>query len=132
MDFIELNRFDDPSGAVFDAQAVLEKLCEAFPGVRVLTGDPLALAAERAASMGAAPNVVRTLRRNQQSYGPACAFEIDVEGGGMIQGRARRYDVTFLFDDSLTEEWRERIRAFLDGLGTGRIEQGADNVAKRA
>ncbi len=132
MDFIELNRFGDPNGSVFDAPAVIEKVRQAFPGVRVLAGDPLALAAERAAATGAAGHVVRTLRRNQQEYGPACAFEIDIEGGGTIQGRARRYDVTFLFDESLAEEWRQRLRSFLQGLGAGRIEVAVDNVAKGA
>jgi hypothetical protein len=84
MDFIEFNRFGEPNGPVFDTPAVIEKVREAFPGLRELAGDPLALAAERAASMGAAAHVVRTLRRNQQAYGPACAFEIDVEGGAQF------------------------------------------------
>lgn len=132
MDFIELNRLGDPNGSVFDAPTVIEKVRQAFPGVRVLAGDPLVLAAERAAAMGAAGHVVSTLRRNQQEYGPACAFEIDIEGGGTIQGRVRRYDVTFLFDDSLAELWRQRILAFLRSLGAGRIEEAVDNVAKPA
>jgi hypothetical protein len=132
MGFMKLNRFDDPSGCVFDAAAVVEKARQTFPGVQVLPGDPLALAAERAAAMDAADHVVRTLRRNQQDYGPACAFKIGIEGGGTIDGRARRYDVTFLFADSLAEEWRQRLLAFLQGLGAGRIEEAVDNVAKRA
>jgi hypothetical protein len=130
MGFIELNRYGDPSGCVFDTAAVVEKARQTFPGVTVLAGDPLTLAAERAAAMGAAANVVRTLRRTQQEYGPACAFEIDIEGGGTIQGRARRYDVTFLFEESLAEEWRQRLLAFLQGLGVGRIEQASGNVVK--
>ena len=131
MGFLKLNRDGDPSGCVFDAVAVVEKAREYFPGLRVLPGDPLALSAERAAEMGAADQVVRTLRRNQQDYGPACAFEIGIEGGETIQGRARRYDVTFLFADSLAAEWRQRLLAFLKGLGTGRIEEAVDNVAKQ-
>jgi hypothetical protein len=132
MGFMRLNRYGDPSGCVFDAAAVVEKARETLPGVRVLPGDPLALAAERAAALGAADHVVRTLRRNQQDYGPAYAFEIDTEGPGTIQGRARRYDVTFLFADPLAEEWRQRLLDFLQGLGAGRIEEAVDNVAKRA
>jgi hypothetical protein len=50
----------------------------------------------------------------------------------MIQGRARRYDATFLFGDPLPEPWRERLLAFLQGPGAGRIEQAVDNLAKRA
>src|SRR5207245_6553656 len=119
------------SGGVFDAAAVVEKARQAFPGMQVLPGDPLVLAVERAAAADAADQVVRTLRRNQQDYGPACAFEIGIEGGESIQGRARRYDVTFLFADSLAAEWRQRLLAFLQGLGTGRIEEAVDNVAKR-
>ena len=132
MGFIKLNRYGDPSGSDFDAAAVVEKARQTFPDVRVLPGDPLALAAERAEAQGAADHVVRTLRRNQQDYGPACAFEIGVEGGETIQGRARRCDVTFLFADSLAEKWRKRIRDFLQGLGAGRIEEAADSVAKGA
>jgi hypothetical protein len=131
MGFLKLNRYGDPSGCVFDAAAVVEKARQLFPGLRVLPGDPLALSAERAAEMGAADHVVRTLRRNQQDYGPACAFEIGIEGGETIQGRARRHDVTFLFADSLAEEWRQRLLAFLQGLGAGRIEEAVDNAAKR-
>jgi hypothetical protein len=129
MGFLKLNRYGDPSGCVFDASAVVEKARQLFPGLRVLPGDPLALSAERAADMGAADHVVRTLRRNQQDYGPACAFEIGIDGGGTIQGRARRYDVTFLFADSLAEEWRQRLTAFLQGLGAGRIEEAVPNTA---
>lgn len=132
MGFIKLNRYGDPSGCVFDAAAVVDKARQTFPDVRVLPGDPLALAAERAAAGGAADHVVRTLRHNQQEYGPACAFEIGIAGGETIQGRARRYDVTFLFADSLPEKWRQRLLDFLQGLGTGRIEEAADSVAKRA
>jgi hypothetical protein len=99
---------------------------------KCLPGDQLALSAERADALGAADHVVRTLRRNQQDYGPAYAFEIGIGGGGTIQGRARRYDVTFLFADSLAEEWRQRLLAFLQGLGAGRIEEAVDNVAKGA
>jgi hypothetical protein len=131
MGFVKLNRYGDPSGCVFDAAAVVEKARELFPGLHVLAGDPLAMSAERAAEMGAADHVVRTLRRNQENHGPACAFEIGIEGGETIQGRARRYDVTFLFTDSLAEEWRHRLVAFLQGLGAGRIEEAADDVANR-
>ena len=132
MGFIKLNRYGDPSGCVFDAAAVVEKARQTFPGVQVLPGDPLALSADRADALGAADHVVRTLRRNQQDYGPACAFAIGIEGGATIQGRARRYDVTFLFADSLAEKWRLRLRDFLQGLGAGRIEEAADSVAKGA
>ena len=132
MGFLKLNRYGDPSGCVFDAATVVEKVQQQFPGVRVLPGDPLALAVERAADMGAADHVVRTLGRNQQDYGPACAFEIGIEGGKTIEGRARRYDVTFLFADPLAEEWRQRLLAFLQGLGAGRIEEAVANVAKGA
>jgi hypothetical protein len=132
MGFIKLNRYGDPSGCVFDAAAVVEKARQTFPGAQVLPGDPLALSAERAAALGAADHVVRTLRHNQQEYGPACAFEITIEGGETIQGRARRYDVTFLFADSLAEEWRQRLLKFLQTLGAGRIEEATDHVATRA
>src|SRR5207253_308278 len=44
------------------------------------------LSAERAAAAGAPEHVVKTLRKNQQEYGPAFAFEIDANGGGIIQG----------------------------------------------
>jgi hypothetical protein len=130
MGFLKLNRYGDPSGCVFDAATVVEKACQQFPGVRVLPGDPLALSVERAADLGAADHVVRTLSRNQQDYGPACAFEIGVEGGETIEGRARRYDVTFLFADSLAEAWRKRLLDFLQGLGAGRIEEAVDHAAK--
>jgi len=132
MAFIKLNRYGDPSGSVFDAAAVVETARQTFPNVQVLPGDPLALGAERAAALGAADHVVRTLRRNQQDYGPACAFEIGVEGGETIQGRARRYDVTFLFPDSLAENWRKRLRDFLQSLGAGRIEEASGSVAHGA
>jgi hypothetical protein len=96
MGYITLNRFGDPSGSVFDPEAVLQKVRESFAGVKVLPGDQLALSAERAAVAGAAEHVVRALRRNQQEYGPAYAFEISSNGVTKIQGRVRRYDVTFL------------------------------------
>jgi hypothetical protein len=132
MGFMKLNRYGDPSGCVFDVAAVVEKARQTFPDVQVLPGDPLARAAERAADLGAADHVVRTLRRNQQDYGPAYAFEIGAEGPGTIQGRARRYDVTFLFPEPLAEEWRQRLLDFLQDLGAGRIEEAADNVGKGA
>lgn len=131
MGFIKLNRYGDPSGSAFDAAAVVEKARKAFSDVHVLPGDQLALSAERAAASGVADHVVRTLRRDQQEYGPAYAFEIGAEGGETIQGRARRYDVTFLFPDSLEAKWRQRLRDFLQGLGTGRIEEAANSVAER-
>jgi len=132
MDFIKLNRYGDPCGCVFDPTEVVEKARQAFAGVQVLPGDPLALSVERAATLGAADHVVRTLRQNQQEYGPARAFEISIDGKDMIQGRARRYDVTFLFADPLAEEWRQRLLEFLQSLGPGRIEEAADHITSRA
>jgi hypothetical protein len=132
MGFIQLNRYGDPSGYVFDPEAVVEKVRQTFADVTVLPGDQLALSAERAAASGAADHVVRTLRRNQQEYGPALAFTIGIEGPAQIQGRARRYDVTFLFTDPLAEPWRQHLLGFLQSLGPGRIEQAADHVAKQA
>src|SRR2546428_108835 len=123
MGFIKLSRYGDPSGCVFDPGAVVQKLRETFADMNVLPGDQLALSSDRAAASGAADHVVRTLRQNQQDYGPAYAFEIDIDGLGTIQGRAHRYDVTFLFTDLLAEEWRQRLRVFLQGLGPGSIEE---------
>jgi hypothetical protein len=130
MGFIKLNRYDDPSSCDFDPKAVVERVRDTFAGVQVLPGDQLALSAERAAASGAAEHVVRTLRRNQHEYGPAYAFSIPTEGPTTIQGRARRFDVTFLFPDVLADSWRQRLLAFLQSLGPGRIE--TDHVAKRA
>ena len=132
MGFLKLNRFGDPSGSIFDPAAVVEKARQSLAGVTLTPGDPMALSADKASAMGAPEHVVRTLRQNQRNYGPACAFEIDIEGGATIQGRARRYDVTFLFDDTLPAEWRQRLRDFLQGLGAGRIEEAADKAAKPA
>lgn len=131
MGFVKLNRYGDASDSVFDPQLVLEKVRESFADVKVMPGDQLALSAERAAASSAAGHVVRTLRRNQEEYGPAYAFQISIDGG-TIQGRARRYDVTFLFADPLPEPWRQRLVAFLQRLGTGTIEHGSDGVAKMA
>ena len=39
MGFMKLNRFDDPSGCVFDAAAVVEKARQTFPSVQVLPRD---------------------------------------------------------------------------------------------
>jgi hypothetical protein len=112
---------------------VVDKARQTFPAVNVLPGDPLALAAERAAALGAADHVLRTLRRNQQDYGPSYALTIGIDGGETIQGLARRYDLTFLFPDYLAEKWRQRrLRDFLQGLGAGRIEEAADSVAEGA
>ncbi|MCI0682234.1 MAG: hypothetical protein L0Y71_09030 [Gemmataceae bacterium] len=93
MPVIKLNRFGDPSGAVFDPAAVVEKARQTFPDVQVSPGDALAAGADRAGAAGAPEHSVRTLRRNQQDYGPADGFEIGIDGGETIQGRARRYDV---------------------------------------
>jgi hypothetical protein len=128
MGFIKLNRYGDPSGCVFDPEAVVEKVRETFPNVNVLPGDQLALGSERAAASGAADHVVRTLRRNQHDYGPAYAFQIGIEGGKTIEGRARRYDVTFLFPDPLEEQWRQRLLGFVRSLGPGRIESADDRA----
>jgi hypothetical protein len=132
MGFIKLNRYGNLSGSVFDPGAVVEKVRATFADVRVVPGDQLALSAERAAALGAADHVVRTLRRNQQDFGPAFAFAIGIEGPGTIQGRARRYDVTFLFADPLTEEWRQRLLAFIHSLGPGRIEETTEDVARQS
>jgi hypothetical protein len=131
MGVIKLNRFGDPSPRKFDAEAVVEQARETFANVKVLAGDQLALSAECAAASGAADHVVQTLRRNQIEFGPAYTFEIALEGGGTIQGRARAYDITFLFAIPLTDEWHQRLLAFLKTQGPGRIEQAADVVASR-
>jgi len=131
MGFIKLNRYADPRGLVFDAEAVVEKARTTFADVKVVPEDQLALSAERAAAAaGAADHVVRTLRRNQQEHGPAYVFEIGIEGGRMIQGRARRYDVTFVFVDPLPQQWRQRLLAFLHSLGPGRLEQAESSIAE--
>jgi hypothetical protein len=132
MGFIKLDRFGDPRGSEFDAAAVVEAARGTFTDVRVLPGDQLALSAEQAAVSGAPDHVVRALQRNQREYGPAYSFEIIVDGGRIIQGRARRYDVTFLFADPLPHELRERLLAFLRTLGEGRVEESQERIAKRA
>lgn len=126
MGFIKLNRYGDPAGTAFDPEGVLQMIQGTFSNVKVLPGDQLALSTERAAAQGAADHVVQTLRRNKQAYGPAYAFEIPLEDGKIIEGRARRFDVTFLFGDPLPEDWCKRLRAFLHELGPGKIETEAD------
>jgi len=129
MGFIKLNRFGDSSGHVFDPDIILQRVRHTFTNVKVSPGDQLALSTERAAAAGAADHVVSALRRNQQDYGPAYAFEIPIDSGGSIQGRARRYDITFLFHEPLTEDWRQRLLGFLKGLGAGKIEQATDTTS---
>lgn len=129
MKFIKLNRFGDPSGCLFDPIEVAEKARRTFPNTRILPGDPLTLCIERAIATGAPEHIVRTLQRNQQEYGPACSFEINIENGERIQGRARRYDVTFLFSDEIADTWHGRLMEFLEGLGAGRIEGAAQMSA---
>ncbi|HYV37749.1 MAG TPA: hypothetical protein VE988_18840 [Gemmataceae bacterium] len=130
MGFIKLNRYADASGRTFDPGEVVAKARAAFSDLKVLPTDQLALGADRAADAASPEHVVRTLRRNQQEYGPAYAFEFDIEGGGRIQGRARRYDVTFHFAVPLTEEWRQRLLTFLQGLGPGRMEHAEESLVK--
>ena len=122
MGIIKLNRYEDPAGVAFDPEMVLQKVRSTFPEVNVLPGDQLALSAESAAAQGAADHVVQTLRRNQQAYGPAYAFEIPFQTGKTIEGRARRFDVTFLFPEPLPDEWQARLVAFLKQLGPGKLE----------
>jgi hypothetical protein len=122
MGFLKLNRYGHASGMVFEPDLVITKLQATFPEVRVFPGDQLAAAADRAAAAGAAEHVVQSLRRNQESHGPAFAFEIPMPGGGLIEGRARRHDVTFLFSDPLAVNWHRRLLAFLQGLGPGTLE----------
>lgn len=129
MGFLKLNRYGDSRGDVFDPDAVVQRLRQTFANVKVLAGDQLELSADRAAAASAPEHVVRTLRRNQEEYGPAYAFEIGIDRG-TIQGRARRFDVTFLFTDSLPESWRQRLLAFLRSLGSGKIEHGSDGIAR--
>ncbi len=132
MGFIKLNRYGDPNGCAFDVPSVIDKVRAAFSDVTVLPGDQLALAAERAAAAGAGDHIIRTLRRNQEEYGPAHAFAIGIPHGEPIDGRARRHDVTFLFADPLPEEWRQRLVAFLQSLGPGKLEFAPDHPAKGA
>ena len=132
MGFLKLNRFGDPSGAVFEPQTIIDKVCKAFAGVKVLSGDRLEEGADKAANAGAAEKVVQTLRRNQQAYGPAYAFEIPLDGNSTVQGRARRFDVTFLFPESLPQEWRDRLVAFLQDLGPGKLECADTSKASAA
>ncbi len=132
MGFIKLNRYGDASGCVFDVDAVVHNARSTFANVKVVPGDQLALSAERAAAAGAADLVVQTLRRNQQNLGPAYIFEFSDDGNETIQGRARRYDVTFLYAHPLTELSRQRLLAFLKSLGPGRIEESAGNITQPA
>jgi hypothetical protein len=122
MGFLKLNRFGDPGGAVFEPAKIIDKVRKSFAGAKIVPADQLAESAEHAAAAGAADHVVQTLRRNQQAYGPSFAFEIPLEGGSMIQGRARRFDVTFLFSEPLPQHWHDRLLAFLQDLGHGKLE----------
>jgi hypothetical protein len=126
MGFLKLNVYGHPSGAVFDPDRVIQKVKERFPETKVVPGDQLALSAERAAAGGAADQVVATLRRTAQSYGPAYAFEIPIPGGRSIHGRARRYDISLLFDDPLPEELRSRFIEWLKSFGVGKLEASTE------
>jgi len=131
MGFLKLNRYGDPTGVVFDPEAIIEKVRRDFAGVEILPGDQLALSAKNAASAGVAEHVVKALDRNQKSYGPAYAFEIPIKGHSPIQGRARRFDVTFIFAEPLPSDWRNRLMAFLQELGPGKLECADDAKATR-
>ncbi len=126
MGFLKLNVYEHPSDAVLDPDTVVQRVKEEFPETAVIAGDQLAQSADRAEALGAADHVVDTLRRNAQLYGPAYAFEIPLQGGDLLKGRARRYDVTFLFDEPLPEELRQRILAFLKSFGVGKIEASTE------
>jgi hypothetical protein len=122
MGFLRLTVYDHPSDAVFDPDAVLQKVQQEFPETVVLPGEQLTLAAEQAQAQEAAGHVVETLRRNARSYGPARAFRVPVPEGASVQGRVRRYDVAFLFDEPLPEALRHRLLHLLRSLGVGRLE----------
>jgi hypothetical protein len=53
-------------------------------------------------------------------------------GGRRLASWNARYDVTFLYADSLAEHWRQRLLAFLQSLGPGKIEQTPDNIPRPA
>jgi hypothetical protein len=124
--FLKLNVYGHPSDAVLDPGTVVQRVEEEFPETTVLPGDQLARSAERAQALGAADQVVDTLRRNSTLYGPAYAFEIPIREGEVLRGRARRHDVTFLFDKPLPEELRQRLLAFLRSFGVGKIEASTE------
>ena len=129
--FLKLNAYGHPRGAVFDPDFVIQNVKERFPETTVMPGDQLALSAKRAAAEGAADQVVATLRRNAQAYGPAYAFEIPFPGGRSIHGRARRYDVTLSFDEPLPEELQNCLIAWLRSLGVGQLEASTETAQLR-
>lgn len=137
MSFLELNLFKHPSGAELDPGAVIPRLRAAFPEAEVLPGDQLAAEARRAEAflakeLQANPNsparwILESLRRKAQTYGPAYAFRISTEGGKVIKGNARRFNVTFLFDEPLPEDLRQRLIDFLTSFGVGKVKASTND-----
>lgn len=131
MGFLMLSTFRHPSGVVFEPGESIRVLGEHFPEALVWPGDQLAAEAYRAedflaAELRANPesparSVVEGLRRKARNYGPAYAFEFPLEYATKLRGHARRYDITFLFEQPIGEDMRQRILAFLKSFNVGKI-----------
>jgi hypothetical protein len=84
MAFLNLTRYQHPSGLAFDPDKVIQRVKAEFREATVLPGDQLAEEARRAEDRlghqlkenpeGPARRVVESLRRKAEAYGPAYAF----------------------------------------------------------
>jgi hypothetical protein len=138
MGFIELNLYRHPSGATLDPEATLTRLKQCFPETVVIPGDQLAASVKQIEEWTAAERqqnpespyhrVLASERRKAQTFGPAHAFRLPLAGEGPIRGHARKYEVTFLFDQPISEATRQRLITFLHSFGVGRIEASTDDA----
>jgi hypothetical protein len=120
-----------------DPAASIDKLKEWFPEVTVLPGDQLAASVKQIEEATVAErqknpdsplhSVLESERRKSRTFGPAYAFRLPLPEGGTLRGNARRYNVTFLFDDPLSESLRQRLIAFLQSFGVGWIKASTDD-----
>jgi len=139
MGFLNLNLYKHPSGVAFDAAKVIEHMKATFPDADFPPGDRALAEVQRAEAffateLAANPNsparsVVESLRRKAANYGPSYAFAIPRSTGKPITGCARSVGVTFLFEDPLTEDWRNRLIAFLKSLAIGQLETSTEHSA---
>ncbi len=109
-----------------DPAEVLRRGQAWFPQAIVVPGDKLAEAADHAErfakGLPAGEQIVNSLRRKAELYGPAYNLKIPRADGPPILGVFRRFDAYFLWEGTVSDDLRESLLAFLRSLGHGEPE----------
>ena len=138
MMFMQLSSFDEDESKreELDRERLILELKRTIPEIEIDREDLLLSSARRSEEFfqgketGIEQNVVRSMFRKADEFGPANRIRIKIEGSEPITGLIRRYDVRVSYENEAPQQIINALRSCLTSVGVGKFEEGDLNIPR--